>query len=97
MEIKQEEKRTRELWPQAESVKMRQTRKLQRYFHLSLPLCLLLPRLPHQNHELNTADMNASKLEKVGIQLNHVANSTDMTASFLSTSLVTTELNQTFS
>ncbi len=40
--------------------------------------------------------MNASKLEKVGIQLNHVANSTDMTASFLCASLVTTELNLTF-
>ena len=44
-----------------------------------LPLSIL----PHWTHELNTADMNASKLEKVGIQLNHVANSTDMTASFL--------------
>lgn len=51
--------------------------------------------LPHQTHELNTGDMNASKLEKVGIQLNHVANSPDMTASFLCGSLVTTELNQT--
>lgn len=52
---------------------------------------------PHQSHELNTADMNASKLEKVGILLNHVANSPDMTASFFSSSLMTTEPNPTFS
>lgn len=31
--------------------------------------------------------MNASKLEKVGIQLNHVANSPDVTVGFLSGSL----------
>lgn len=53
--------------------------------------------LPHQSHELNTANMNASKLEKVGIQLNQVANSPDMTASFLSDSPVTTEPHQIFS
>lgn len=41
--------------------------------------------------------MNASKLEKVGIQLNQVANSPDMTASFLSDSPMTTEPNQIFS
>ena len=63
---------------------------------LSSPPALTTFNLSHQTHELNTADTNASKLEKVGIQLNHVANSTDMTASFLSASLVTTELNPTF-
>lgn len=56
-----------------------------------------LPLLPHQTHELTTADTNASKLEKVGIQLNHVANSANMTASFHVASLVTARLNPTSS
>lgn len=75
---------------------MGQTRKLQHVASILPSLVLPLSVSPHQTHELNTADTNASKLEKVGIQLNHVANSTNMTASFLSGSLMTTELNQTF-
>lgn len=61
------------------------------------PSSALPPLLPHQTHELNTADTNASKLEKVGIQLNHVANSANMTASFRVASLVTAGLNPTSS
>lgn len=62
------------------------------------PVRLLGPfSLPHQTHEFNTADMNASKLENLSIQLNHVANLTDMTAAFLFASLITTEPNETSS
>lgn len=97
--VKREEKRaTRQLWPQAESMR-RWDKRANRNM---LPSSSSLPRLttfnlPHQTHELNTADMNASKLEKVGIRLNHVANSANVTASFLFASLMTAEPNQTFS